>query len=225
MERTTNTLSTGIRRQSFHFQLSHLLAVQRSGNGIPVYSNPTSSDVIMNKSVSSFVLPASLQPHYCRYMEDTFTCCTSAGKPQNFLSCMKGRHPNIKFIVQIQEPQSLTFLRLHLLIRTIFPFQYIENTVSGPGTNCNNLVNSSVINDFVSTPNFFISNGYPKYLFDNTLHKFLYNIFIKNITFWQPRESPFPGRQRNLQWTKIYTYPTSITHYLKTAAPQLLSFK
>ena len=69
-----------------------------------------------------------------------------------------------------------------LLIRTIFPFQYIENTVSVPGTNCNNLVNSSVINDSVSTPNFFTSNGYPKYLFDNTLHKFLYNIFIKNRT-------------------------------------------
>ena len=69
-----------------------------------------------------------------------------------------------------------------LLIRTIFPFQYIENTVSGPGTNCNNLVNSSVINDSVSTPNFFTSNGYRKYLFDNTLHKFLFNIFIKNRT-------------------------------------------
>ena len=112
MEKTTNTLSTGIRRQSFHFQLSYLLAVQRSGNGIPAYSNPTSSDVIMNKSGSSFVLSASLQPHYCRYMEDTFTCFTSAGKPQNFLPCMKGRHPNIKLIAQIQEPRSLTFLRL-----------------------------------------------------------------------------------------------------------------
>ena len=69
-----------------------------------------------------------------------------------------------------------------LLIRTIFPFQYKENTVSGPGTNCNNLVNSSVLNDSVSTPNFFTSNSYPKYLFDNTLHKFLHNIFIKNKT-------------------------------------------
>ena len=72
---------------------------------------------------------------------------------------------------------------MSLLIRTIFPFQYLENTVSGPGTNYNNFINSSVINDSVSTPNFFTSNGYPKYLFDNTLHKFLSNIFIiKNKT-------------------------------------------
>ena len=112
MEKTSKTLSTGIRRQSFHFQLFHLQAVQRSGNGIYAYSNPTSSVVIMNKSGSSFVLLASLQLRYRRYMEDTFTCCTSAGKPQNFLSCMKGRHPNIKLIAQIQEPQSLTFLIL-----------------------------------------------------------------------------------------------------------------
>ena len=86
MEKTTNTLSTGIRRQSFHFQLSHLQAARRSGNGIYAYSNPTSYDVIMNKSGPSFVLLASLQPRYRRHMEDT--CCTSAGKPQNFLSCM-----------------------------------------------------------------------------------------------------------------------------------------
>ena len=115
MEKTSKTLSTGIQRQSFHFQLSHLphlQAARRSGNGIPAYSNPTSSDVIMNKSGSIFFLPASLQLRYRRYMEDTFTCCTSAGKPQNFLSCMKGRYPNIKLIAQIQEPQSLTFLRL-----------------------------------------------------------------------------------------------------------------
>ena len=87
-----------------------------------------------------------------------------------------------------------------LLIRTIFPFQYIENTVSGPGTNCSKLVNSSVINDSVSTPNFFTSNGYLKYIFDNTLHKFLYNIFIKNKTSDnQEKALQFSGRQKNLQ--------------------------
>ena len=112
MEKTSKTLSTGIRRQSFHFQLSHLQAARRSGNGISAYSNPTSSDVIMNKSGSSFVLPATLQLRYRRYMEDTFTCFTRACKPRNFLSCMEGKHPNIKLIAQIQEPQSLTFLRL-----------------------------------------------------------------------------------------------------------------
>ena len=116
-----------------------------------------------------------------------------------------------------------------LLIRTIFPFQYIENTVSGPGTNCNNLVNSSVINDSVSTPNFFTSNGYRKYLFDNTLHKFLYNIFIKNRTSDNQEKanlnfsSVFPDGKEvyNRQKYKL----TSITHYLRTATPQLLSFK
>ena len=116
-----------------------------------------------------------------------------------------------------------------LLIRIIFLFQYIENTVSGPGTNCNNLVNSSVINDSVSTPNFITSNGYPKYLFDNTLHKFLYNIFIKNKTSDNQEKanlcfsSVFPDGKEIYNRQKYIL--TSITHYLKTAAPQLLSFK
>ena len=70
-----------------------------------------------------------------------------------------------------------------LLIRTIFPFQYniIENT-AGSGTNCNNLVNSSVKRLCQRTQFLYFSNGYPKYLFDITLHKFLYNNFIKNKT-------------------------------------------
>ena len=105
MEKTSKTLSTGIRRQSFHFQLSHLQAARRSGNGISAYSNPTSSDVIMNKSGSSIVLPASFQLRYRRYIEDTFTCCT-------FPVMQERQSPDIKLITQIQEPRSLIFLRL-----------------------------------------------------------------------------------------------------------------
>ena len=100
-----------------------------------------------------------------------------------------------------------------LLIRTIFRFQYLENTVSGPGNNCNNLVNSSVINDSVSTPNFFTSNGYPKYLFDNSLHKFFHNIFIKNKTSDNQEKanlcfsSVFPdGKEIYNRQKYIYTY-------------------
>ena len=111
--------------------------------------------------------------------------------------------------------------QINCQIRTIFRFQYIENIVSCPGNNCNNLVNSSVINDPVSTPNFFTSNGYPKYLFDNTLHKFLHNIFIKNKTSDNQEKanlcfsSVFPDGKEIYNRQKYIL--TSITHYLKTA--------
>ena len=111
---------------------------------------------------------------------------------------------------------------MSLLIRTIFPFQYLENTVSGPGTNYNNFINSSVMNDSVSTPNFFTSNGYPKYLFDNTLHKFLSNIFIiKNETSDNQEKailcfsSVFPDGEEFYNRQKYILTP--ITHCLKTA--------
>ena len=46
-----------------------------------------------------------------------------------------------------------------------------------PGTNNNSFINSSLINNSVSTLHFLTNNGYPPCIFDNTFHKFLYIIF------------------------------------------------
>ena len=66
----------------------------------------------MNVSDSSYVLPASLHPHYCKYVEDTFTCfthCQMLTNPQN--SChLKGRHPNIRLTVEYPKLKTLRFL-------------------------------------------------------------------------------------------------------------------
>ena len=67
MENTSKTLSTGMQRKSFYFQLSHLKAHAEVAVGTllnQIYV--TSSFVVMNKSDSSYVLSASLQLHYCR---------------------------------------------------------------------------------------------------------------------------------------------------------------
>ena len=112
MEKTSKTLSTGIRRQSFHFQLSHLQAARRSGNGIYAYFNTTSSDVMMNKSGSTFVLLASLQPRYRRYMEDTFTLLYKCRQTSKFPVMYERQTPQY----QINCPNTITtkpsFLRL-----------------------------------------------------------------------------------------------------------------
>ena len=66
----------------------------------------------MNLSDSSYVLPASLQPHYCRYVEDSLTCfthCQMLTNPKN--SChLKGRHPNIRLTVEYPKLKTLRFL-------------------------------------------------------------------------------------------------------------------
>ena len=64
----------------------------------------------MNVSDSSYVIPASLQPHYCRYVEDTFTCFTQVlTNPKN--SChLKGRHSNKRLTGEYPNLKTLPFL-------------------------------------------------------------------------------------------------------------------
>ena len=137
----------------------------------------------MNASDSSYVLPASLQPHYCRYVEDTFTCfthCQMLTNPKN--SChLKGRHPNIRLTVEYPKLKTLRFLDCDVTINqnnlSTSIYRRKKKTFTCPGTYYNSFINSSFINNYVTTLNFLTNNGSPPYIFDNTRHKFLYIIF------------------------------------------------
>ena len=64
----------------------------------------------MNKSDSSYVIAASLQPHYTARHFHLFYI--SADKPQKFLYYLEGMHPQYKINCWIVEPQSFAFPRL-----------------------------------------------------------------------------------------------------------------
>ena len=136
----------------------------------------------MNVSDSSYVLPASLQPHYYRYVDDTFTCfthCQMLTNPKN--SChLKGRYPNIRLTVEYPKLKTLRFLDCDVTIdqdNLSTSIYRRKKTFTCPGTDYNSFINSSFINNYVTTLNFLTNNGSPPYIFDNTRHKFLYIIF------------------------------------------------
>ena len=105
-----------MQRHSFHFKFSHLQAARRSGRG--TLFNLLLGNiffVIMNKSDSSYVLPASLQPCYCRYVGDTFTCFTQVlTNHKNFFH--NGSQPKIKSTVEHSNHKTLPFLDFNCTI-------------------------------------------------------------------------------------------------------------
>ena len=73
-----------------------------------------SNYAIINKSDSSCVLPASLQPHYCRWVRDTFTSFKRVmTNPKNSCHILKSRStPQCKINCRKSVPQNLVFHRL-----------------------------------------------------------------------------------------------------------------
>ena len=136
----------------------------------------------MNVSDSSYVLPASLQPHYCRYVEDTFTCFTHCQMLTNSKnSChLKGRYPNIRLTVEYPKLKTLRFLDCDVTIdqdnlsTSIYRRKKKKKLALALTTTA--LQNSSFINNYVTTLNFLTNIFSPPYIFDNTRHKFLYII-------------------------------------------------
>ena len=64
----------------------------------------------MDTSDSSYVLPTFLQPHYCRYMEDTFSCFTKVLTNLKHWGVWKSDTPNIKLIVEYPNHYHLPFI-------------------------------------------------------------------------------------------------------------------
>ena len=96
-----------------------------------------------------------------------------------------GKHSNVKLSVKYSNHKTLTFLDCNVTINqdkfSTSIFRKKIKTFTGPGTNYYSFINSSFINNSVSTLNIFITNYYPQCIFDNTLHKFLYIIFSSKI--------------------------------------------
>ena len=127
----------------------------------------------MNKSGSSYVIPASLQPIIADTWNTLSPVFSNADKPQKFLSYMKGKHHNIKLIVKYPNYKTLPFLYCDGPINQVnFPTSIYMKKFTGPCTNYISFVNSSFINNSFHTLNFFTCYGYPQYILI-TLLKFL----------------------------------------------------
>ena len=140
----------------------------------------------MNVSDSSYVLPASLQPHNCRYVEDTFTCfthCQMLTNPKN--SChLKCRHSNNRLTGEYPKLKTLPFLDCDVTINldnlSTSIYRREKKTFTGPGTNYNSFINSSFINNYVTMLNFLTNNGNP--------HTFLITLSINFYTLYFHRK-------------------------------------
>ena len=139
----------------------------------------------MNVSDSSYERPSSFSPTPLLQIRGKhFTCfthCQMLTNPQN--SChLKGRHPNIRLTVTVEYPilKTLRFLDCDVTINLDNLSTSIyrrKKTFTCPGTDYNSFINSSFMNNYVTSLNFLTNNGSPPYIFDNTRHKFLYIIF------------------------------------------------
>ena len=101
-----------------------------------------------------------------------FYTLSNADKPQKFLS-FERQTPQYKINCRIPGTQNLAFSRLRCQDN---PLQYIEEkkTFTSPGTDYNSFINSSFINNYVTTLNFLTNNGSP--------HSFLITLAINFYT-------------------------------------------
>ena len=99
--------------------------------------------------------------------------------PRVHIECKKimsymnaGKHPNVKLSVKYSNHKTLPFLDCNVTINqdnlSNSLFRKKIKTFTGPGTNYYSFINSSFINNSVSTLNIFITNYYPQCIFDNT---------------------------------------------------------
>ena len=154
--------------------------------------------------------PSEFKPIlYRRYVDDCFLLFKDKSHVPNFLQYLNNKHPNISYTVELENNNSLAFLDV-LITRNNDRFSttvYRKDTFTGLGLNFFSYVpsiykinsvktllfrayhlSSSWLNfdaEISKLRKYFNDNGYPKYLFDNLLNKFLqlcFNPIIKGET-------------------------------------------
>ena len=153
---------------SFHFQLSHLQAARRNGCG---HSSKSIGNILSHheriwlQSCPSSFSPAPLSQIRGRHFHLFYTL-SNADKPQKFLS-FERQIPQYKINCRIPETQKFKTLRFLDCDVTIdqnnlsTSIYRRKKTFTCPGTDYNSFINSSFINNYVTTLNFLTNNGSP----------------------------------------------------------------
>ena len=151
--------------------------------------------------------PPEFKPlYYRRYMDDTFLVFKHTSHVQLFLTYLNSKHPSIKFTCEHQKQNQLPFLDttvthdngtfstkvyrkpsytglgLHYLSYT--PYLYKINSIRTLLNRAYNLCTSWLTfhDELIFLENFFVTNGYPSYLFDKVTKTFLCKKFSNQPT-------------------------------------------
>lgn len=140
---------------------------------------------------------------YRRYLDDTFVIFRNEGDGEKFFHYLNTLHPNMSFTMEKEVNKSLSFLDLTVirsgnqLVSSIFrkptftglgtsyfsyiPFLYKLNAIKTLLYRAYHLSSNYEFfhAELMYLQNFFISNGFPTFLIDKTINKFLNNIFCK----------------------------------------------
>lgn len=140
---------------------------------------------------------------YRRYLDDTFVVFKNEEEGEKFFHYLNLLHPNMSFTMEKEENNSLSFLDVTVtrsgnnLISSIFrkptftglgtsyfsytPFLYKLNAIKTLLYRAYHLSSNYQLfhNELMFLKNFFISNGYPLFLVEKCINKFLNNIFCE----------------------------------------------
>jgi hypothetical protein len=209
------------------FIFNSKLYKQLEGLGMGLPLGPTFANIFMCFHEQNWLkdCPSDFQPAlYQRYIDDTFLLFHKESDAQHFLNYLNSKHPNIKFTMEGERENKLSFLDccIERKCNKFMTSVYRKDTFSGLGTSffsfCsfNFKVNSiktllsrayKVSSDYISMHNefeflrtFFTTNGYPLALVNSHIKKFLSNRFNEEPIVEDPRRSmyvsfPYFGHQ------------------------------
>ncbi|XP_069970997.1 uncharacterized protein [Penaeus vannamei] len=151
--------------------------------------------------------PLEFKPlHYRRYIDDTFLLFKHPSHVNLFLDYLNSKHPSIKFTCEIQKDNQLPFLDtivtnnngnfhtsiyrkptftglgLHFLSFTpyIYKINSVKTLITRAYNVCSNWAAFHIEMSFLK--NFFLTNGYPLYIFDKITKTFLCKKFTDHQT-------------------------------------------
>ena len=231
-----------------HFIFNNRIYKQTEGGAMGSPVSPTLANIFLCHHEENWLrdCPPEFKPvQYHRYVDDTFTCFSRPHHPEQFLSYLNSKHPNINFTLEYPTGNSLPFLDCNVSFSngTFSTSVYRKATFTGLGTNFNSYVHSGFKLNAIRTlihrayhlsssyilfdaeikflRNFFSNNGFPQYLVDNTIHKFLKNIFCPK----QPLSTagkkplyialPYCGQDGEEVYNKLHSQLSSIYPYIK----------
>ena len=186
-----------------YFLFNCTLYKQVDGMAMGSPLGPVFANVFMNKLEREFMLhcPCDFKPKfYKRYVDDTFTIFDSHSQALKFLEYINNRHPNIKFTVDFENNDKISFLDILIHKNETLEFSvYRKTTFTGLSINffsfcpiiykinalktllfrsysiCSNLMNFHKEIEFLH--DLFVKNQFPLHLAQSITKKFLNNIF------------------------------------------------
>ena len=182
----------------FLFGGTYYKQVEGLGMGLPL--GPTFANMFMCHHEDSWLKdcpPVFAPVRYLRYVDDTFLLFREKSHAPQFLNYLNSKHPSIKFTVELEHNNSLSFLDVSVS-RAYGKFTtsiFRKSSFSGLGlsyfSHCCKKFKLNVVrtllhrayaicsnyhllhNEFVFLKQFFSANGYPKFLIESMIKSFL----------------------------------------------------